>query len=156
MEVKKIEVYSLWHTEKQCQLTLTLGYVVGVAGNKALRWKLKGKYIPFPVRRNTWFEGFNSGTMLSYLNDCGYELEAVVNMNTGDIRVFPSRVKADELNINVVEPSADDASDNLKRCIVDTARCRNKVEAVRLVKYIYNISLKEAHDTVNKWLDELS
>ena len=156
MEIKMIEVYSLWHTEKQCQLTLTLGYVVGMTGNKSLRWKLKGKYIPFPVRNNTWFEGFSSSVMLSYLNDCGYELEAVVNMNTGNIRVFPCRVKADELNINIVEPNVNDASNELKRCIVGTAHCRNKVEAVRLVKCFYGISLSEAHRAVTKWIDELS
>lgn len=154
MEVKMIEVYSLWHTEKQCQLTLTLGHVVGVAGNKALRWKLKGKHIPFPVRSNTWFEGFSSGIMLSYLNDCGYELEAVVNMNTGDIRVFPCRVKADELNINVVMPSVDDASPEVKAMIVRVANECDKITAVRLVRGFYGIGLRYASNVVNQWLDE--
>ena len=154
MEVKMIEVYSLWHTEKQCQLTLTLGCVVGMTGNKALRWKLKGKHIPFPVRSNTWFEGFSSGIMLSYLNDCGYELEAVVNMNTGNIRVFPCRVKADELNINVVMPNVDDASAMFKKYVCRVAREYNKVVAVCLVKHLYGIGLSYANNTVNQWLDE--
>jgi hypothetical protein len=154
MEIKLIKVYSLWHTEKQCQLTLTLGYVDGINGKNTLHWKLKGKYIPFPVHSNTWFVGFSSEIMLSYLNDCGYELEAVVNMKTGDIRVFPCRVKADELNINVVVPSVDDASPTLKKYVCRVARCVDKVTATALVKYFYGIGLRDANNTVNQWLDE--
>lgn len=154
MEVKMIKVYSLWHTEKQCQLTLTLGCVVGVAGDKALRWKLKGKHIPFPVRSNTWFEGFSSNVMLSYLNDCGYELEAVVSMKTGDIRVFPCRVKADELNINIVEPNVNDASYHIKNCICRVARGGDNLSAIRLVKHFYGLNFTEAYNAVHQWLDE--
>lgn len=33
MEVKIIKVYSMWHAEKQCQLTLALGHVVDCEGN---------------------------------------------------------------------------------------------------------------------------
>ena len=88
MEVKIIKVFTLWHEERQCELTMTLGCVTNIKGNKAWRWKLQGKYIPFPVRSNTWFEGFDYGAMLDYMANCGYVCDAVVNMVTGKYHVY--------------------------------------------------------------------
>ena len=152
MEVKIIKVYSMWHAEKQCQLTLALGHVVDCEGNKALRWKLKGSYIPFPVRSNTWFVGFDSGTMLGYLDSFGYKLDAIANMKTGDISVFP-RV---ETEVNVVEPCVDDADVLFKKDVCRVAREYNKIVAACLVKHLYGIGLRYATNTVDKWLDECS
>ena len=149
MEVKMIEAYSLWHAEKKCDLTLTLGCV---AGNKGLRWKLKGKYIPFPVRSNTWFCGCDTNTMLEYLTNCGYELEAVVNFGSGNIRVFPHVESV--VKFEFVEPSVDDANYDVKRSICRIAKECGKMHAAAVVRDFYNISLRKAHEVVCGWLDE--
>ena len=154
MEVKNIKAYSFWNAEKKCDLTLTLGCVVGVAGNKGLRWKLKGKHIPFPVRSNTWFCGCDTNTMLEYLNNCGYELEAVVNLCSGDVRVFPRVVH--ETKYEFINPNVDDAGYELKHMIVRMANESGRLSAMRLIHAFYGISLHKAQVILDQWLDELS
>lgn len=143
MEIQTIQVFTLWHEERQCELTMTLGRVVGINNNTAWRWKLQGKYIPFPVRSNTWFEGFQADVMVEYMRSCGYELDAVVNMRTGKVRIFNRR-------------KTPIISEDLKRMVNHAIRGgANKVAIVCIIRHAFNLKLTEANNLVNQWLDEI-
>ena len=140
MEVKTIEVYTLWHEEQQCELTMTLGRIVEINNNTAWRWKLQGKHIPFPVRSNTWFEGFQPGVMIQYMRNCGYEVDAIVNMCTGKAHLFNRRTTH--------EPNAE-----FRRYICMLVRRHDCAPmAACIVAHAFDISLYEANHLVTKWL----
>lgn len=144
MEVKTIEVYTLWNEERQCELTMTLGRVAEINNNTAWRWKLQGKHIPFPVRSNTWFEGFQSGVMIEYMRKCGYEVDAIVNMCTGKAHVFNRRVKN--------EP---DALFKANMATLARQSYANRQNAIVATRHAFGYALDEAAAKIDDWIDEL-
>ena len=76
---------------------------VGFHGDRGFRWSAKGTKIPFPVRNETWFNGFPEETMLNWLKENGWHLRAVVNMSSGKVKVYDLPKAPEAKHINVVE-----------------------------------------------------
>lgn len=88
--IKAIKAYTLVNANG-ISLTMRLGKGTADEYNRhdqGWRWMCLGTQIPFPVRNGTWFNGFPEATMMNWLMDNGWTLQAVVNMATGRAKVY--------------------------------------------------------------------
>lgn len=99
--------------------------------DKGWRWRFIGTKIPMPVRSGTWFNGFQEDTMLLWLSEHGWELEAKVSMLTGRAIVRKSATKLD-----------DDAIKELAYQMHKSLGA--KIPSISLLKYHFNVSVPEA------------
>ena len=119
------------------KLTLQYGRVLCANGNASSlvedqRWRFYGKKIPMPVRSGTWFQGLSTTEMLDWLKKEGWYPETHVNIGTGTAFVYDGK-------------GNDGLADAIRYLCTN-----NRVQAIRVYKYIANCSIRDAVDAVNK------
>lgn len=83
-----IRLYTFRKINQQAiYLHLYQGVIPDVLNGKSIRWMIKGRKNPFPVRNGTWFQGFDGSTMIQYLAQNGYELTNIIPF--GEINLSP-------------------------------------------------------------------
>ena len=76
-----LRLYTFRKTNQQAiYLHLYQGVIPNAMNGKSIRWMIKGRKNPFPVRNGTWFQGFDGATMIQYLAQNGYELTDIIRL----------------------------------------------------------------------------
>ena len=161
-KITTLRVYNLVDANKN-RLRLKLGriddhsfYDHASYGDKGFRWSFVGTKIPMPVRNGTWFNGFPEHTMLDWLKGNGWYVQTCVDMFTGKANVYELPNGNDDLCVEITPDPELHAryEPTFRRVIRDLVRNANKIDAVRLYRYVHGGTLGDANIAVTEIANE--
>lgn len=153
--VRALKRYEFKNEQLNSKLHLYWGRCIDETGRpyssiNACRWTIICSKNPLPVRSGTWFSGFSSHIMIEWLNEYGWELEYIADLETGRTEYYLK---------NLNENSASIRYRNNKIVVKETIKYLLKnnevVRAVRLYRAFYDCSIRDARDEIDKIREEI-
>lgn len=154
-KIKAFRVYNLVNSKgNKLQLELGLTNVrredePWCSTDKGYRWRFIGKHIPMPVRSLYWFNGFPEPIMLDWLKGNGWFVRTHVDLGSGYAEVF-------EINKgNAIDADALPLYERtFERIVCDLYHNGQKIDAIRLYRYVCGGTLRDAKNAVSEIVDQ--